>query len=76
MGALPIGELPAVMPLPPAVISRGSFDRPTPLRASRYVAPAAQDDNREKISVAFVPPKPNEFDMTWVTFCSRASFGT
>ena len=31
---------------------------------------------REKISVAFVPPKPKEFDITCVTFCSRALFGT
>jgi hypothetical protein len=32
--------------------------------------------NLEKISVAFVPPKPKEFDITFVTFCSRAVFGT
>jgi hypothetical protein len=32
--------------------------------------------NREKINVAFVPPKPKEFDITCVTFCARALFGT
>jgi hypothetical protein len=33
-------------------------------------------DNRLKISVAFVPPKPKEFDITCVTFISRAVLGT
>jgi hypothetical protein len=37
---------------------------------------ARRQDRRLKINVAFVPPKPKEFDITCVTFCSRAVFGT
>ena len=40
------------------------------------LAEVRSQDNRLKISVAFVPPKPKEFDITCVTFCSRAVLGT
>src|SRR5438067_11029551 len=40
----------------PGLAGRGSFDRPTPLRASRYAASAAQDDRSRAEARAVLNP--------------------